>query len=53
VTSGAPSPTLGYGIGLAYVRGDLASPGTQLEMEVRDRRVPVELVKKPFYKRAA
>jgi len=53
VTSGAPSPTLGYGIGLAYVRGDLALPGMHLEMEVRDRRVPVELVKKPFYKRAA
>jgi len=53
VTSGAPSPTLGYGIGLAYVRGDIALPGLHLEMEVRDRRVPVELVKKPFYKRAA
>jgi aminomethyltransferase len=53
VTSGAPSPTLGYGIGLAYVRADCAPPGTKLEMEVRERRVPVEVVKKPFYKRAA
>jgi aminomethyltransferase len=53
VTSGAPSPTLGCGIGLAYLRADLAVPGTQLEMEVRDRRVPVEVVKKPFYKRPA
>jgi aminomethyltransferase len=53
VTSGAPSPTLGYGIGLAYVRADCAAPGTKLEMEVRDRRVAVEVVKKPFYKRAA
>jgi aminomethyltransferase len=53
ITSGAPSPTLGYGIGLAYVRIDCASPGTVLEMEVRGGRVPVEVVKKPFYKRAA
>ena len=53
VTSGAPSPTLGYGIGLAYVRIDCAAPGTILEMEVRGSRVPVEVVKKPFYKRAA
>jgi aminomethyltransferase len=52
VSSGAPSPTLGCGIGLAYVRADCAAPGTILEMEVRDKRVRVEVVKKPFYKRA-
>jgi aminomethyltransferase len=54
VTSGAPSPTLGYGIGLAYVKSaDCAEPGTTLELEVRGARVPVEVVKKPFYKRSA
>jgi aminomethyltransferase len=53
VTSGAPSPTLGYGIGMGYVRIDCAAPGTILEMECRGTRVPVEVVKKPFYKRAA
>jgi len=52
VTSGAPSPTLGLGIGLAYVEIDYAEPGTTLELEVRGARVPVEVVKKPFYKRA-
>ena len=51
VTSGAPSPTLGCGIGLAYVEVDQAEPGTMLELEVRGARVPVEVVKKPFYKR--
>ena len=51
VTSGAPSPTLGYGIGLAYVEAGCATPGTALELEVRGARVPVEVVKKPFYKR--
>jgi aminomethyltransferase len=53
VTSGAPSPTLGGGIGLAYIKPVLAKPGTVLHLEVRGTRVPVEIVKKPFYKRAA
>jgi aminomethyltransferase len=54
VTSGAPSPTLGYGIGLGYVKqSTVTAPGTILEVEVRGARVPVEVVKKPFYKRAA
>ena len=53
VTSGAPSPTLGYGMGLAYVGIEHSEPGTALELEVRGARVPVEVVKKPFYKRAA
>jgi aminomethyltransferase len=52
VTSGAPSPTLGQGIGMAYVKARFAEPGTSLELEVRGSRVPVEVVKKPFYKRA-
>jgi aminomethyltransferase len=51
VTSGAPSPTLGCGIGLAYVKAACAEPGTALELEVRGARLPVEVVKKPFYKR--
>ena len=51
VTSGAPSPSLGYGIGLAYVETEQSEPGTILELEIRGNRVPVEVVKKPFYKR--
>jgi aminomethyltransferase len=53
VTSGAPSPTLGFGMGLAYVEVEHAEPGTALELEVRNSRVPVEVVKKPFYKRVS
>jgi aminomethyltransferase len=53
VTSGAPSPTLGYGIGLAYVKTACAEPCASLDLEVRGSRVPVEVVKKPFYKRRA
>jgi aminomethyltransferase len=51
VTSGAPSPTLGHGIGLAYVAAEVAVPGTQLAMEVRGAQMIVDVVKKPFYKR--
>jgi aminomethyltransferase len=52
VTSGAPSPTLGGGIGLAYVDPRVAAPGTVLHLEIRGGRLAVEVVKKPFYKRA-
>ena len=53
VTSGAPSPTLGQGIGLGYVAASVSSPGTRLELEVRGARLLIEVVKKPFYKREA
>jgi aminomethyltransferase len=52
VTSGAPSPTLGGGIGLGYVQASASKPGTVLQVEVRGARIPVEIVKKPFYKRS-
>ncbi len=51
VTSGAPSPTLGCGVGLAYVKAGHAASGAKLELEVRGARVPVEVVKKPFYRK--
>ncbi|MGC9503368.1 MAG: glycine cleavage system aminomethyltransferase GcvT [Baaleninema sp.] len=51
VTSGAPSPTLGYPIALAYVRSDLAKVGNSLEVEVRGKLYPAQVVKKPFYRR--
>lgn len=50
VTSGSYSPSLERGIGMAYVAGGNASPGTRLEMEVRGRRVPVVIGRKPLYK---
>lgn len=51
VVSGTQSPTLGIGIGLGYVPPAHAEPGTALEIEIRGRRWPAEVVKKPFYKR--
>jgi aminomethyltransferase len=49
VTSGILAPSLGYGIGLAYVPAALAEPGTQFEVVIREQGVPAEVVKAPFY----
>lgn len=51
VTSGAPSPTLGYPIAMAYVDQELAQPGTRLDVDVRGTHVPAEVVALPFYSR--
>jgi aminomethyltransferase len=48
VTSGAPSPTLGKSIGLAYVPPELATPGTALDVVIRGRGVPARVVETPF-----
>lgn len=51
VTSGAPSPTLGYPIALAYVSPEVSGEGTELAVDVRGRREPVRVVPVPFYRR--
>jgi aminomethyltransferase len=51
VTSGAPSPTLGYPVALAYVEAGLAAPGTTLDVDLRGRPEPFEVVPLPFYQR--
>jgi len=51
VTSGAPSPTLGYPIALAYVTPELSAEGTELAVDVRGRAEPVVVVPLPFYRR--
>ena len=48
VTSGAPSPTLGHSIGLAYVAPEFAALGTELEVQIRGRGVAARVVKTPF-----
>jgi aminomethyltransferase len=50
VTSGTQSPSLNAGIGMAYVPSDHAKPGTKIEIEIRGRRAPAEIVPKPFYR---
>lgn len=51
VTSGQPSPTLGYPVALAYVDVAYAEAGTQLEVDLRGKSEPFEVVALPFYKR--
>lgn len=49
VTSGTFSPSLEVGIGMAYVRADLAEPGTEIEIDVRGKRRPARVGSKPLY----
>jgi aminomethyltransferase len=49
VTSGAPSPTLGVPIAMAYV-GDLAGD-PELTVGIRGEAVPARLTDLPFYRR--
>ena len=53
VTSGTLSPMLEVGIGMGYVRADLAVPGTELEIDVRGKRRPAVVATKPLYSRPA
>lgn len=48
-TSATLSPSLGVGIGMAYLPAALARPGTLLEMEIRGRRFRAETCRRPFY----
>ncbi|CAN5732752.1 glycine cleavage system aminomethyltransferase GcvT [soil metagenome] len=52
VTSGAPSPTLGLPIAMAYLPPAFAGIGTMVEVAIRATRVEAEVVPLPFYKRA-
>ena len=51
VTSGTQSPTLGVPIAMAYVAPGDAEPGTVVDIEIRDARVPARVVTLPFYRR--
>jgi aminomethyltransferase len=52
VTSGTQSPTLGVPIAMAFVAPTDAEPGTMLDIEIRDARVPARVVPLPFYRRS-
>jgi aminomethyltransferase len=51
VTSGQPSPTLGYPVAMAYVDIEFTEPGTALDIDLRGKAEPFEVVALPFYKR--
>ena len=50
LASGALSPSLMIGIGLAYLPVEHTKLGTLLNVDVRGRLCPAKVVKKPFYK---
>lgn len=48
VTSGGPSPTLGHNIAMGYVPPAFADLGTDLQVIVRGKAAPAEVVAMPF-----
>jgi aminomethyltransferase len=53
VTSGTLSPSLGIGIGLAYVPAERAAVGTPLEIDVRGKMRPAVVKQKPLYRKVS
>jgi len=51
LTSGGLSPTLGAGIGLAYLPTGSIKINAPVLIEVRGKRLPAKVVKKPFYQK--
>ncbi len=51
VTSGTFSPTLQRSIAMAYVRADLAEPGSSVAVDLGGRQVKAAVVALPFYRR--
>jgi aminomethyltransferase len=49
VTSGTVSPSLGEGIGMAYVPAAQAATGTAVEVDLRGRPARARVVRPPFY----
>jgi aminomethyltransferase len=51
VTSGTQSPSLNVGIGMGCVKPEFATPGTDIEIEIRGNRFPAIVVPKPIYRK--
>lgn len=50
VTSGTISPTTKEGIGLGYVKPELATVGSEIFIRIRNKNIAAEVVKLPFRK---
>ncbi len=51
--SGGLSPTLSSGVGMAYLPSGATAPGTAIEIDIRGRRFPAVVEKKPLRKAKA
>jgi aminomethyltransferase len=52
VTSGTLSPSLNWGVGMAYVSTAHAMIGAQIDIEIRGQKFPALIEKKPLYKKS-
>ena len=52
VTSGTISPSLNWGVGMAYVSASHATIGGQIDIEIRERKFHATIEKKPLYKKS-
>lgn len=50
VTSGTQSPSLGFPIGMGYVKSEYVQPGTKIHIVAGKKRLEAEVTKTPFYK---
>jgi aminomethyltransferase len=53
VTSGTLSPSLNWGIGMAYVSSAHAKIGVEIDIEIRAQKFPATMEKKPLYRKPA
>lgn len=51
VTSGTLSPTLNKAVGMAFVPVIYTEPGTEIDIQIRERPARAKVVKLPFYNR--
>jgi aminomethyltransferase len=52
ITTGTQSPTLKKNIGLALMKTEFAGLGSEVEVEIRGKRLKAKVIATPFYKRA-
>jgi aminomethyltransferase len=52
VTSGTLSPSLNWGVGMAYVSASHAKIGNKIDIEIRGQKFPATIEKKPLYKKS-
>lgn len=51
VTSGSYSPSIEKSVGMVYIKREFSAAGTELEVEIRKRRMPVRVADLPFYRK--
>jgi aminomethyltransferase len=51
VTSGTMGPSVGKAIGMGYVKSNFSELGNKIFLKIRNKAIPAQLVKLPFYKK--